>query len=147
MNKKYIVQLTETERAALLSIVSRLSGRSQKVRRAQILLQSDVEGPDWTDAQIAEAYRCRVKTVENTRKRFVLHGLEECLNRKRRTGTPTAKLLDGKQEAAIIAMRLGAAPKGYAHWSLRLLTRKVVELGVVDQISHETVRKTLKKTA
>lgn len=69
MNKKYIVWLTETERADLLSIVNRLSGSSQKVRRAQILLQSDVEGPDWPDVQIATAYRCRVKTVENTRKR------------------------------------------------------------------------------
>ena len=147
MNKKYIVRLTETERASLLGIVSRLSGSSQKVRRAQILLQSDADGPAWLDAQIASAYRCRVKTVENTRKRFVLHGLEECLNRKKRITPPTAKLLDGKQEATIIAMRLGTAPKGYAHWSLRLLARKVVELGVISQISHETVRHTLKKTA
>ena len=147
MNKKYIVRLTETERASLLSIVNRLSGGSQKVRRAQILLQSDTDGPAWSDVQIAAAYRCRVKTVENTRKGFVLHGLEECLNRKKRIHPPKAKLLDGKQEATIIAMWLGAAPKGYAYWSLRLLARKVVELGVTDQISHETVRHTLKKTA
>jgi hypothetical protein len=85
--------------------------------------------------------------VENTRKRFVVHGLAECLNRKRRDTAPTPRLLDGRQEASIIAMRLGSAPAGYANWSLRLLTRTVVELGLVERISHETVRNTLKKTA
>jgi len=147
MNKKYIVRLNESERFELLTIVARLSGTSQKVKRAQILLQADVDGPNWPDAQIASAYRCRVKTVENTRRRFVEYGLEECVNRKKRHSPPSPKLLDGKQEASIIAMRLGSAPKGYSTWSLRLLARKVVELGVVGQVSHETIRQTLKKTA
>jgi len=141
------VRLNESERGELLSLVNRLAGTSQKVKRAQILLQADAHGPNWPDARIAVAYRCRVKTVENTRRRFVEHGIEECINRKKRNTPPTPKLLDGKQEAAIIAMRLGPAPKGYANWSLRLLSRKVVELGVASQASHETLRSTLKKTA
>ena len=111
MNKKYIVRLNESERAELLAIVKRLAGTSQKVKRAQILLQADAPGPNWPDARIAAAYRCRVKTVENTRRRFVEYGLEECVNRKKRNTPPTAKLLDGKQEASIIAMRLGPAPQ------------------------------------
>jgi len=85
--------------------------------------------------------------VENVRQRFVERGFEECLNRKRRDKPPTPKLLDGKQEAKVIAMRLGPPPQGYANWSLRLLARKVVELGVTESISHETARQTIKKTA
>lgn len=146
MPKKYIVCLSETERKKAEEIVNRLSGTSQKVRRAQILLQSDTCGPNWPDSQIASAYRCRVRTVENTRRRFVEHGFTECIDRKKRINPPSPKLLDGKQEAFIIAMRLGSAPKGYSTWSLRLLARKVVERGLVDSISHETIRKTLKKT-
>ena len=147
MNKKYIVRLNDTERSEAEGIVKRLKGTSQKVRRAQILLQADVEGACWPDAQIASAYRCRVRTVENTRKSFVEEGFDACINRKKRVSPPCSSLLDGKQEASIIALRLGAAPQGYANWSLRLLARKVVELGVVDSISHETLRQTLKKTA
>ena len=147
MQKKYIIRLSDTERQSCEDVIKRLAGTSQKVRRAQILLQADADGPSWTDAQIAEAYRCRTKTVENIRQRFVERGFEECLNRKRRDTPPTPKLLDGRQEAKILAMRLGSAPKGYANWTLRLLARKVVELEVADSISHETVRKTIKKTA
>jgi len=146
MQKKYIVRLTKLEREEAEGIVKRLKGTSQKVRRAQILLQTNADGPDWSDADVAEAYRCRTKTVENVRQRFVERGFEECLNRKKRDTPPTSKLLDGKQEARVIAMRLGSAPKGYANWTLRLLARKVVELGVADSISHETVRQTIKKT-
>lgn len=147
MNKKYIVRLSDLERRQLGEVVKRLSGNSQKVRRAQILLQTDVDGPNWCDEQICSAYHCRIKTVQNTRKRFVELGLEECLNRKKRNLPPRVKLLDGKQEASIIAMRLGPPPKGYVDWSLRLLANKVVERGVIPGISHETVRETLKKTA
>lgn len=147
MNNKYIVRLSGSERTQLIEVVKRLKGSSQKVRRAQILLQADADGPNWCDVQIGAAYRCRVKTVENTRKRFVELGLDECLHRKKRSIPPRSKLLDGKQEATIIAMRLGCVPKGYSNWSLRLLTHKVVELGVVAKVSHETLRGTLKKTA
>ena len=123
-----------------------LTGSSQKARRARILL-TDINGPGWTDAKIGEAFGCRTQTVENLRKRLVTEGFEIALNGKPREKPPVAKKLDGKQEAKLIAMRLGKPPKGFANWSLRLLAERVVELGLTDSISHETVRKTLKKTA
>ena len=146
MNKKYIVRLSKKERQVLLDVVRRLKGSSQKVRRAQILLKADVRGPNWTDAKIAEAFSCRVQTVENLRKRLVTEGFEIALHGKPRENPPRQKLLGGKQEAKVIAMRLGKPPKGYANWSLRLLAEQVVELGLVESISHETIRRTLKKT-
>jgi hypothetical protein len=146
MQKKYIVRLTAKERNTLQDVIKRLKGSSQKVRRAQILLKTDADGPAWTDARIAEAFSCRRQTVEKIRERFVESGFEEALEGKKRVQPPTAKLLDGEQEAKIIATRLGAPPKGYASWTLRLLARKVVELEIVDAVSYETVRRTLKKT-
>jgi transposase len=147
MQKKYIVRLTGEERETCRLTVKRLKGTSQKVRRAQILLKADGDGPAWTDKQIAEAFSCRTKTVENIRQRFVQEGFEAALERKERQTPPTQKLLDGEQEAKIIATRLGPPPEGYANWTLRLLARKVVELEIVESISHETVRQTLKKMA
>ena len=146
MQKKYIVRLTDEEPGTLEEIVKKLKGTSPKVRRAQILLKADANGPKWTDEQIADAYSCRTKTVENVRQRVVEQGFEEALNGKKRATAPTEKLLDGEQEAKIIAMRLGPPPKGYANWTLRLLARKVVELGVAASVSRETVRRTLKQT-
>ena len=145
MQKKYVVRLTDEERSELALVVKKLSGGSQKVKRAQILLKADVEGPNWTDQKIAEACDCRVQTVEQVRQRFVERGFQETLQRAKRETPPTPKLLSGKQEAKVIAMRLGPPPKGYANWSLRLLARRVVELEIVDSISYETVRQTLKK--
>lgn len=147
MEKKYIVRLNDQERAELEQLVAKLSGSSQKVRRANILLQADADGPAWTDKQIAEAYRCRTKTVENIRQRFVEGGFRETLDGKRPDKPPRAKVLDGKQEAKVIATRLGKPPEGYANWTLRLLARKVVELEIADSISAQTVMRTLKKMA
>jgi hypothetical protein len=146
MQKKYIVRLSKAERIMLREVVKKLKGSSQKVRRAQILLQADVKGAGWTDEQIAEAYGCRRQTVEEIRRRLVERGFQETLDGKQREAPPIEKLLDGAQEAKIIAMRLGSPPKGHAHWTLRLLARKVVELEIVEAISYETVRRTLKKT-
>lgn len=145
MQKKYIVRLTDQERNELVAVVKKLKGSSQKVRRAQILLKADVEGPHWTDQQIADAFACRRQTVEQLRQRVVECGFQAALNGKQRARPPVEKLLDGKQEVAIIALRLGSPPPGYAHWSLRLLARKVVELEIVEAVSHETIRRTLKK--
>jgi hypothetical protein len=117
------------------------------VTRAQILLKSDADGPAWTDSRIADAFGCRRQTVEAIRQRLVEAGFQETLDGKKRATPPVEKLLDGKQEAKIIATRLGSPPKGYANWTLRLLARQVVELGIVESVSHETVRRTLKKTA
>ncbi len=146
MQKKYIVRLTDEERGVLKEVVRKFKGTSQKVRRAQILLKADANGPNWTDKQIADAFSCRIKTVENIRQRLVERGFDETLNGKKRATPPTEKLLDGEQEARISAMRLGPPPKGYANWTLRLLSRKVVELEIADSVSRETVRRTLKKT-
>lgn len=147
MNKKYIVRLSSVERDMLHKVIKRLSGSSQKVRRAQMLLKADAEGPCWTDQRIAEAYHSRIQTVENLRQRFVKQGFDIALNGQKRANPPVAKLLNGEQEAKVIAMRLGSPPAGYAQWTLRLLARKLIELEVVETISHETVRQTLKKTA
>jgi hypothetical protein len=147
MQKKYVVRLTDTERKQLVEVVRKLKGTSQKVKRAQILLKADADGPNWTDRRIAEAFDCRAQTVESIRQRLVERGFEETLNGMKRTKPPRPKMLDGKQEAQVIALRLGPPPKGYANWSMRLLARKVVELEIVESISHETVRRTLKKTA
>lgn len=147
MQKKYIVRLSKHEREVCEAVIKTLNGSSQKVRRAQILLKTDVNGPAWTDTRIAEAFGCRRQTVEVIRQRLVESGFEETLERKQRAEPPTEKLLDGKQEAKLIATRLGPSPKGYANWSLRLLARKVVELEIVETISYETVRRVLKKRA
>jgi hypothetical protein len=146
MQKKYIVRLSQTERNTLQEVVKKLKGSSQKVRRAQVLLKADVNGGAWTDSQIAQAFGCRTQTAEMIRQRFVESGFQETLEGKKRSTPPTEKLLDGEQEAKLIATRLGPPPKGYANWTLRLLARKVVELRIVDAISYETVRRTLKKT-
>lgn len=146
MKKKYIVRLSESERETLKGITEKLSGSSQKVRSANILLKADVDGPNWTDSLIAEAYSCRRQTVENVRKRLVTKGFEVALNGRVPKEAPRQKKLDGRQEAALIALRLGQPPKGFANWSLRLLARRIVQLEIVDSISHESVRTTLKKT-
>jgi len=146
MQKKYIVRLSVEERESLKEVVRKLKGTSQKVRRAQVLLKADANGPGWTDARIADAFACRTRTVEKLRQRLVESGFDEALDGRKRATPPTEKILDGRQEAKIIAQRLGPPPKGYANWTLRLLARKVVELGIADTVSYETVRRTLKKT-
>jgi len=147
MQKLYVVRLTDQERDELRDVVKKLKGTGQKVRRAQILLKADANGPKWTDERIAEAFACRTRTIERLRQRLVEQGFEDTLHRVERAQPPVEKLLTGDQEARIIATRLGSPPKGYANWTLRLLARKVVELEIVDSVSYETVRRTLKKTA
>jgi Homeodomain-like domain len=146
MRKKYIVRLSASERRTLETVIAKQKGSSLKVRRAQILLKADADGPNWTDARIAEAFGCRRQTVENVRERLVVGGFDRALAGKTREKPPRAKVLDGEAEARVIALRLGPPPKGFANWSLRLLADRVVELEIVDTISHETVRRTLKKT-
>jgi len=147
MEKKYIVRLTEAERETCREVIKKLKGTIQKVRRAQILLKGDADGAAWTDRRIAEAFCCRTKSVENIRQRFVEQGFEQTLERKKSAQPPANKRLDGVQEAKVLATRLGPPQKGYSNWTLRLLARRVVELEIVEAISHETVRQTLKKTA
>lgn len=147
MHKKYIVRLTDTERKTLEEVVKKLKGTSQKVRRAHILLKTDVDGPAWTDAKIADAFDCRVQTIEKLRKRLVTEGFELALNGKKRQTPPTEPILDGKGEAKLISMRLGKPPAGYGRWTLKLLADELVALEIVESISYETVRRALKKMA
>jgi hypothetical protein len=147
MQKKYIVRLTKEERVVLEDVVKKLKGSSLKVRRAQILLKADTAGPDWTDQRIAEAFSCSTQTVENVRQRLVMEGFDIALHGKKRDAPPREKRLDGVQEAKVIALRLGPPPKGFGNWSLRLLAEQAIALEIVDTVSHETIRQTLKKTA
>jgi hypothetical protein len=147
MRKKYIVRLSAQERRACQEVIKKLKGSSQKVRRAQILLKADAEGPAWHDARIAEAFDCRRQTVEQLRQRVVTQGFASALNGQQRQTPPTPPKLDGAGEAKLIALRLGKPPAGYGRWTLRLLADELVSLEVVDSISPETVRTTLKKIA
>jgi hypothetical protein len=145
MQKKYVVRLTDAEREILNVLVKKKRVSSQKVLRARVLLKADSGGPQWTDAEIANAFDCRTKTVENIRERFVTEGFEMTLDGKPKRRV-RRKILDGGQEAAIIALRLGQPPKGFANWTLRLLAEQAVALEIVDSVSYETLRGTLKKT-
>ena len=147
MTKKYVVRLTSEERAVCEATIKKETGKSQKLRRATILLKADVDGPAWEDAKIGEPVGCRRQTVENVRQAFVLEGFEGALLRKKRATPPTPKLLDGAAEAKLMAMRLGKPPAGFGRWTLRLLADRMVELEIVESISPETIRQTLKKTA
>lgn len=147
MNKTYVVRLTDEERNVCQAIVKKLKGSSEKVRRSQILLKADADGPGWPDVRIAEAFDCRTQTVENLRKRLVTEGFQQAVDRKKRQEPPRACKLDGEAEAKLIAMRLGKPPVGYGHWTLHLLAEEMVTLEIVESISYETIRRTLKKTA
>jgi hypothetical protein len=144
MEKKYIVRLSDAEREQLNEIVRKFSGSSQKVRRAQILHKADAKGPAWTDARVAEAFGCRINTVENIRQRLVEFGFAQILFGKQRAEPACPKCLTGDEEVRIIATRLEKPSEGYANWSLRLLADKVVELQIAPKVSHETIRQTLK---
>ncbi len=138
--KKYIIDLTADERDELLQLIRRGKERVRKVTRARILLKA-AEG--LTDEAIAVALSTGIATVERTRRRFVEAGMN-ALNEQPRPGK--RRKLTGKQEAHLIAVACSAAPEGRERWTLRLLADKVVELGLADSLSYETVRRTLKKT-
>jgi transposase len=146
MQKKYIVRLSDAERDECKQVIKKLKGSSQKVRRAQILLKADVTDADWSDAKIAEAFDCSIRTVEKLRQRLVVEGFATALNGKQRATPPRLPKLDGEAEAKLIAMRLGKPPAGYGQWTLQLLADQLVSLEIVESISYETVRQTLKKT-
>jgi len=145
--EKYIVRLSDAERQTLEIIVKKFKGTSQKVKRAIVLLKADVDGPNWTNEKIRDLTSLSIQAIVNVRKRLVLEGFDVAIERQKRRLPPVPQKLDGLQEAKIIATRCGSPPEGFAQWSLRLLAEQVVVLEIVDGISHETVRKTLKKTA
>ena len=140
--KMYLVNLADEERQTLLEMTRKGRINVRKLKRAMILLKAD-EG--LTDQQVMAALNVSRPCVERVRKRFVSDGLERALNEDPRPGQK--RKLDGRAEATLIATACSDAPEGHAHWSLRLLAGKLVQLQVVDAISHETVRRTLKKTS
>jgi len=146
MQKIYIVRLCGDERETCLHVIKKLKGTSQKVLRANILLKADADGPHWKDQDIADAFLCSRQTVENVRKRLVTEGFDITLNGKKRETPPRKRILNGEQEAQVIALRLSDPPEGHSSWSLRLLAEKVVELQIVPAINHQTIRRMLKKT-
>jgi transposase len=147
MNKKYIVTLTEDERQQLLALVNHGKNAAHKIRRAWILLQADSSpgGPGWSDEQIQEAYAVGLVTIYRVRQAFVEEGFEAVLARKPKA-QHRHRRLDGDQEAHLIALACSKPPTGRKRWTLRLLAKKLVELGHGDRVCPETVRRTLKKT-
>jgi transposase len=141
MAKRYLVTLTEDERAHLLALTKKGKVAARQLTRAHILLQADAGG---IDSVIAAALHVAIGTVERVRKRFVEAGLEAALRERPRPGGQ--RKLDGKQEAFLIALACSTPPEGRTSWTMQLLAYKLVELRVVDAISDETVRRTLKKT-
>ena len=146
LGKEYIVRLTDEERALCEDTLKRPQRRQPEgAPRSHPAARRRRRGPDaWSDAEIAKTCRCRTATVESVRRRCGLEGFERALNGKQRDAPPVPKLLDCQQGAESIALRLGPPLEGYAQWSLRLLARCVVELRIVESISHETVSQTLK---
>lgn len=147
-HKKYIVRLTDEERQELTALVASKVSKLRR-QRAAILLKADIgQGEDegWTDELIAASLDCSVRTPERIRKRFVTEGLEAALGCKKQTAPPQVRKLDGEAEARTIALACGPPPEGRARWTYRLLADKIVELEIVDSISHKTVWETLKKT-
>jgi transposase len=148
MHKKYKVTLTEDERQALAELIATGKAAASKLTHARILLKADAApgGPAWTDARIAEALDVSRATVERLRERFVEQGVDAALARKRPERPNRAPRLDGAGEARLVALACSAPPEGRAAWTLHLLAGRLVELEVVESISHETVRRVLKKT-
>jgi transposase len=145
---RYIVRLTADERAQLDDLIRTGKRAASVLIHARILLKADAGagGPGWDDAQIAEAVECGTSTVYRVRQALVEEGLTAALFRKKPTGRQYRKL-DGAQEAHLITLACSAPPEGRTHWTLRLLADRLVALEVVESISPECVRTTLKKTS
>ncbi len=148
MNKSYRVTLTAQEHDELKGLINKGKGAARTLTRARILLKADAtprQGPAWNDERIRDALDVSLVTVYRVRQSFVEEGLELTLHPKPRN-RHYQRLLDGDQEAHLIALACGQPPPGRARWTLRLLAEKFVDLGHIDTVSHETVRQTLQKT-
>ena len=143
---KYVVRLTDAERQLLQELTAGKRVAADKILRARIFLKADVEGPAWSDLEIADAFDVGLSTIHRLRERFVEEGLEAALARRPNSQQRVLKL-DGAKEAHLIALTCGSPPEGRCRWTLQLLADKLVALELVDSISTETVRRTLKKTS
>jgi transposase-like protein len=149
VGKKYIVELAAEERDELERVVTRGKAAGWKIQRCQALLKGDQgrDGPAWPDERIAEAFGCTTRSLESWRKQAVERGPLSLLERKPRPIDPRQLKLDGEKEARLVTLACSAPPQGHARWSLRLLAERLVELKVVESVSHETVRRAMKKTS
>ena len=148
MAQHYVVQLEAEERESLSRLIHTGKGAARKLTHARILLHADqaADRPRLTDEEIAAAIEVSDDTVARIRRRFVEEGLEAALERRPTARPPRARLIDGEAEAKLVAICCGGPPEGRARWTLRLLADKLVELEILESVSHETVRQTLKKT-
>jgi len=146
MNKKYIVRLTAEERKELEILVKKGKTQAYRIKHAYILLAVDADGPNLSDEDSARIFGCHQNTVRNVRQRFVEQGIEVALERKKRDKPPRELKIDGEKEAQLIAIVCSEPPAGRAKWTLKMLAERLVELDIVDTISDQTVRRTLKKT-
>lgn len=146
MAKKYVVRLDAAEREALEALVRKGKTQAYRIKHAHILLAVDAAGPAWSDEQTAEALGCHVNTVSNVRQRFVEQGLEAAVERKKQKSPSRERILDGEKEARLIALVCSEPPAGRSRWTLQLLADQLVALEIVESISDQTVRRTLKKT-
>lgn len=146
--KRYIVHLSESERASLIDLLTKERVAARKRRRAQILLKIDASehGPGWTDERAADGFDVHVVSVQKIRRQFVLEGMDPVLNRKRQDPPPRKRVLGEEKERTLLALAQGNPPIGRASWTLHLLAEELVRLEVVQAVSHESVRKALKKT-
>jgi len=147
--KKYKVTLTRDERLQLRKLIAAGKAAAKKLAHARILLKADAApgGPCWSDSRIAKAVEVSTDTVARVRERFVEQGLEAALVRKKQDRPSRERILDGRAEAKLIALACSAAPAGRQEWTMQLLADELVELKIVDSVSDETVRRTLKKTS
>ncbi len=147
--KRYVVTLAAAERDQLEALTRAGKRSARTVTRARVLLLTDQGegGPGWEDRRVAEALGCGHRTVERVRERFVTAGLDAALTHKPQAKPSRERVLDGTAEARLIALACEEAPSGRRRWTLRLLAAKLVELEVVESISRETVRRSLKKTS
>jgi transposase len=147
--KRYVVELSPEERQELTRLVSAGKRSARTLTRARILLKADQAqgGPAWGDGRIADALGCGRRTVERVRQRLVEEGLDAALTHKPQCRPSRQPVLDGAAEARLIALACSQPPDGRSGWTLRLLADRLVELEVVGAVSHETVRRALKKTS
>ncbi len=148
MKQKHVVRLSDAEREQLQELIAQGTAPARKLAHARVLLKADrgPGGPGWVDERIAEAVEISQPTVARIRRQYVAQGLAAALNR-RAPHRQYERKLDGEQEARLVALVCSEPPAGAARWSLRLLADRLVALDVVDTVSYQTVRRTLKKTS
>ncbi|GAL93653.1 mobile element protein [Microcystis aeruginosa NIES-44] len=146
-SKKYIVDLTPSERSDRSKITNKGKTAAYKINHARILLKADInqEGGGWTDSKISESLNIGHATIERIRKRFVEEGIESALNRREQKKR-RPRIIDGEKEADLMAIACSETPREKRSWTLQMLADKMVELKVVEQVSIETIRQSLKKT-